>query len=166
MRTKYFILTLLFVQIVLSCNSQQKKVVVVEDVTYEKDEHEVEPPPPSFSLANPLTLKECFFKMCNTEKPKKDSTVYKFLLFETEKCYAIGLYPSAEDSTKKDSAPFEKFYSLSKSDYKNLAWKEVLNKIKSQLKDFTKTKEFENSSLSKAKKITLLFDDEDLISLK
>lgn len=165
MKTSYFILALVFVQLAIACNSQQKKVVIVSDVSYEEKE-QPEPPPPSFSCASSFTLKEYFLKICTTEKPKKDSIAFNFMFWDSENCYAIGLNPSEESTAKKDNAPFSKYYSLSKNEYKNLAWNQVLNKIKSQLKEFSKTKEFENSSLSKAKTITIKFDDGDLISLK
>jgi hypothetical protein len=47
-----------------------------------------------------------------------------------------------------------------------LEWKQVLNKIKSQLNEFVKTEKFKNSSLAKAKDITMRFDDDDLVKLK
>ncbi len=174
MKTSYLILAFIFVQFALACKHQQKKIIV-EDVTIEHvytDVENVEPPPPSVVCLNPLSLKECFIKICRTEKLEKESITYKFILFETENCYSIRLNAITEfkkkvtDSTKKDSTFSVNHYSLSKNEFKNLAWKEVMSKIKSQIKEFAKTKEFEHSSLAKAKAITILFDDGDLISLK
>ena len=169
MKNLLLIITVAFILFTMSCKHQEKKIIF-QDVTvehvFEDTENIEEPPPPSAVCLNPVPLKNCFVKICSTEKPVKDSLRYRFILFETNNCYSIGLKTLGLGSTKKDSTTFDKFYSLSKVEYKNLAWKEVLNKIKFQLKEFCKTTEFENSSLAKAKSITIIFDDRDLLILK
>jgi hypothetical protein len=42
----------------------------------------------------------------------------------------------------------------------------ILNKIKSQIKEFIKEEKFKKSSLAKAEAITIRFDDGDKLKLK
>jgi len=149
------ILTLLIAHLFFACKN--KTEVQVTEITQEElENNSPEPPPPSFSCANSITLQEWFFKLCDTEKTENSIIAYNFALFETDNCYAICL--SSNDRTE--------YYPLSKTEYKNLSWKQVLNKIRLQLKEFTVTEKFRNSSLAKAKAITMQFDDDDLLSLK
>jgi hypothetical protein len=171
MRAQYFILTLFFGHLLLACND--KIETQVEDISITESEGAPEPPPPSFSCSNSVTLQEWFFKLCDAEKPGKTVVAYKFELFETDNCYAIHLIDSIEYkkgeqglARKKDSDTSVNYYPLSKNEYEELEWKQVLNKIKSQLNEFVKTEKFKNSSLAKAKDITMRFDDDDLVKLK
>ena len=144
----------------------------VEDISMTETERAApEPPPPSFSCSNSVTLQEWFFKLCDTEKPRNDVIAYNFGLFETDNCYAIHLIDSNEmddlaAARKEGTGTFFNYYPLSKNEYEALEWKQVLNKIKSQLEEFVNTEKFKNSSLAKAKTITMRFDDGDLLGLK
>ena len=169
----YFTLTVFLIHLVLACND--KTETQVEEITMTETETETapEPPPPSFSCSNSVTLEEWFFKLCDTEKPKKDVIAYNFGLFGSDNCYAIHLVDSIQyEKDKRDTArknepdTSSSYYPLSKSEYEALEWKQVLNKIKSQLEEFVKTERFKNSYLAKAKIITMRFDDGDLLSLK
>jgi hypothetical protein len=175
MRTLCFMLTLFFGHLILACNHntevEMKEVTIVGSVS--ESVPAPEPPPPSFSCSNPVTLQEWFFKFCDTEKPKKDIINYKLELFDTENCYAIHLIgvkeyetENQDSSGKNDPENSDNYYPLSKNEYKELNWKQTLNKIRSQLNEFVKTENFKNSSLAKAKTITILFDDGDLLRLK
>ena len=171
MRTPYFIIILLAGHLILACNG--KTEVKVSDVMVEESKNAPEPPPPSFSCSNSLTLQEWFFKLCDTEKPGKDIIAYNLGLFDTDNCYAIYLIDSNEhakedkvSATKNDYEWPIEYYPLSKTEYKDLKWEQVLNKIKSQLKEYTNTEKFKNSSLAKAKAITIRFDDGDLVKMK
>ena len=171
MRTLHFIITLLAGQLILACNG--KPEVEVRNVMVEKTDSVPEPPPPSFSCSNSMTLQEWFFKLCDEEKPGKDIIAYNFGLFDTDNCYAIYLIDSNEhekedqvSATKNDYEWPIEYYPLSKREYKDLKWDQVLDKIKSQLKEFINTEKFKNSSLAKAKAITIRFDDGDLVRMK
>lgn len=170
MRVLYFIF---LVHLVLACND--KIETQVEEVTITETESKTapEPPPPSFSCSNSVTLQEWFFKLCDTEKPKKDVIAYNFSLFQTDNCYAIHLVDSiqyekddGDTAGKTEPDTSVSYYPLSKSEYEALAWKQVLNKIKSQLEEFIRTERFKNSYLAKAKIITMRLDDGDLLRLK
>jgi hypothetical protein len=97
----------------------------------------------------------------------------EFGFFETDNCYAIYLIGS-EEHEKKDNVSAAKnddeqpaeYYPLSKREYKDLEWKQALNKMKAQLAEFTWTEKFKNSSLAKANAVTIGFDDGDLIKIK
>lgn len=92
MRTLYFIIAILTVQLILSCSGNKKiEATEVTDVTIEETVNAPEPPPPSFSCSSAVTLQEWFFKLCDTEKPRKDTTAYEFGFFETDNCYAVYL---------------------------------------------------------------------------
>ena len=171
MRVLYFILTVFLLDFVLACND--KIETQVEDVSMTETESAPEPPPPSFSCSNSVTLKEWFFKLFDSEKPEKDVIDYSFGLFETDNCYAIHLVDSKEYEKDDPDAARENepdssvnYYPLSKKEYEALEWKQVLNKIKSQLKEFVKTEKYKNSSFAKVKTMTMHFDDGDLLRLK
>jgi hypothetical protein len=146
-------------------------MVKIETIKTNKVEYELEPPPPSFSCTNSITLKEWFFAIVIKEKPVEDSMAYNFVLFGSENCYAIALITSSDFNaiTKEgliDNNLAVKYYSLSKNGFNNFSFKQVLNEIRSQIKEFSKSKEFEESALAKAKSITIRFDDAEYISLK
>ena len=172
MRSLYFILPLFFLSLVLACGD--KIETQVEDISMTETERAApEPPPPSFSCSNSVTLHEWFFKLADAEKPEKDIIAYNFALFQTDSCYAIHLVDSIQykkddrdTAGKNDPDTSVSYYPLSKGEYETLEWKQVLNKIKSQLEEFVKTEKFKNSYLAKAKIITIRFDDSDLLRLK
>jgi len=174
MRTLCFILALFFGHLILACKHNTQ--VQMKDITIGTIAESVvapEPPPPSFSCSNSVTLQEWFFKLCDMEKPEKDIIAYKFELFDTENCYAIHLIDAKEYEKedhdlagKNDSETSDNYYPLTESEYKELDWKQILNKIRSQLTEFVRTEKFKNSSFAKAKTITIRFDDGDLVKLK
>jgi hypothetical protein len=171
MRKLYFIITILSCCLIFSCTS--KKEVELTEVTVEEADRVPEPPPPSFSCSNTVTLQEWFFKLCNTEKPKKDTAAYKFGFFETDSCYAVYLI-SPKDIEKEihvsaiqnDDEQSIEYYPIAKNEYKDLEWKQVLNKMKAQLAEFTKTEKFKNPSLAKANAVIINFGDGEKIRVK
>ena len=171
MRISYFILTASLVHLVFACND--KIETQVEEITMTETETETapEPPPPSFSCSNSGTLREWFFKLCEKAKPEKPVVAYKFELFETGNCYAIHLVDSNEkddhDGAGKNDADISfNYYPLSKNEYEGFEWKQVLDKIKSQVKEFLNTEKFKNSSFAKVKTMTMRFNDSDVLRLK
>jgi hypothetical protein len=174
MRPLNIIVILLVGHILLSCNSKtETKVTDVKLVSVTQTDSVPEPPPPPPPISNFMTLQEWLFKLCDTETPDKSIIAYNFGLFETENGYTIYLIGSKEYdkddqdwATNNDFEPSLKYYPLPTSEYKNLKWEKVLERIKSQLKDFTKTDKFKNSFFAKAKAITTGFDDGDLIKIK
>jgi hypothetical protein len=174
MRSLNIIVILLGGHILLSCNLKtETKVTDVKLVSVTQTDGVPEPPLPPPPISNFMTLQEWLFKMCDTETPDKSIIAYNFGLFETENGYTIYLIGSKEYdkddqdwATNNDFEPSLKYYPLPTSQYKNLEWEKVLERIKYQLKDFTKTEKFKNSFFAKAKAITTGFDDGDLIKIK
>lgn len=161
---------------IFACDQKQKKVIV-SDVTLENvvpDDNFIEPPPPSsLHLSKSMTLKECFLKMCHREQPGPTDTAYNFSLHKTNNRYVVFFIESKahkkiaqERAAKKGSGYLNKYYPLSKNELKDLNWKQAFDKIRSELKEFAKTEQFKNSSLAKAKSITIRFDDAEFLKLK
>ena len=92
-------------------------------------------------------------------RPGHCYAIYLSVLNEHEKDDKVG-------ATKNDDDPSTEYYPLSQSEEKDLKWKQVMNKIKSQIKEYVKTEKFKNSSLAKGKVITMSFDDGDLVRIK
>ena len=116
-----------------------------------------------------MTLENWLFDLCDTESPDKSIIAFNFGLFESEDGYTIYLIGSKEFdeddpdwATNIDFEPEEKYFPLATEDYNHLKWEQVLQKIKTQLEDFSKTDKFKSSFFSKAKAITTGFDDGDL----
>jgi len=174
MRPINFIITFLAGHFLFACDSKTEiKVTDVKLVSVTQTDSIPEPPPPPPPISNFMTLQEWLFKLCDTEKPDKSIIAYNFGLFETEDGYTIYLIGSKEYdkddqdwATNNDFEPSIKYYPLPTNEYKDLKWEKVLDKIKSQLKDFTKTDRFKNSFFAKAKAITTGFDDGDLVKVK
>lgn len=168
------IVILIVGQFVLACNNEIKpKVKKVELVAVIQNDSAPEPPPPPPPISNFMTLQEWLSKICETEKPDKSVIAYNFGLFETENGYTIYLTGSKEYDEddedwvlNDDFKPSLNYYPLPAGEYKSLKWEQVLEKIRVQLKDFTKTNDFKNSFFSKAKAITTGFDDGDLVKIK
>jgi hypothetical protein len=128
---------------------------------------------PALHFSKSLTLKECFLKLCNKEHPEPNDTAYNFGLYQIHKHYVAFFIDSkaykknAEEwMVKKGSEYLDKYYPLSNSEFMYLGWKQVLDKIRSELEKFSKTASFRNSSLAKAKSITIRFDDAVFLKIK
>ena len=170
MTTRLTFLVLLVVQLFISCENNKGKVIV-KDVTLEEIVQEEPEPPSSFSCINPMTLKEWFYKICDTEKSEYLDINFNLLIFETDNCYGIGLKNVTK--TTLDSSPtianpkteFE-YSAVSKTSYKGLNLTQVIKKIESQLTEFSETPEFKLSPIAKANHITIKFNDKTTINLK
>lgn len=174
MRVINFMFALLVGSLNLACKDKtEEKATKVELISISQTDTPREPPPPSPPISNFMTLQEWLVRICDTERPDKSIIAYNFGLFETENGYTIYLTGSKEyDKNDSDWAINDDFqpslpnYPLPSKDYKNLKWKQVLDKVKSQLNDFTKTDNFKNSFFAKATAITAGFDDGDLVRIK
>ena len=135
-----------------------------------------EPPPPlDISCSHPVSLQEWFIQVCKTEKPDKADSVakYHFVLYDKEDCYLICLvkskdYPwvDPQQPQKPGNKPLPEFSSLSKTEYKDLPWEKVLEKVTKQLGEFVMIPEYRNSALAKAKSIVIQFDNESMLRLQ
>jgi hypothetical protein len=164
-----FIFILLIINLLMTCNRKtdvEKEEVEVIHVVVQSEEDCPEPPPPGFT-SQFKTVQEWLFNICDTDKPGKSITTYNFGLFEVEEDYIVfivglntyntGQYSSA---TRIDFAPSSMYFSLPKSEYKNLNREHVLERLTTQLKDFTKTDTFRHSFFALATSLTTDFKGE------
>jgi hypothetical protein len=171
MKSRYLFITLFIVQFFVSCDHFEKHVKKVEVVVEDSElvqidgERVFEPPPPGNTLPKPVTLQEWFSGICDTVKPASPTTTYQFVLLQTDSIYLITLFDRTPlENTKKLS--MANYATLSKTEYKNMDIQQALGKIKSQLKEFSKSDTFRNSSLAKIGGITIRFSDQEVVQLK
>lgn len=174
MKHRYFKISLVIISILYACKDKtndNKIEVKLVSIGIVDTPPPVPPPPPPIS--NTMTFNDWLVKISQTETPEKTIVAYNFGLFETENGYTVYLIGSKEfDKDDSDWAlnhdfePKLKYYPLPEKIYKSLKWEEVLMKVKSQLIDFKKSFHFKKSFFSKAKAITVGFDDGDLERIK
>jgi len=163
----YFIL-LIVTTTSVACNNistvSQRKQLIVTDTNFEV-------PPPSMSLLKTpsQTLEKWFNKLCDTTLKSSDAIVYQFGFFEmtNQDYYALYLFDLAEYKRDgRDESPTVKYYLIDRVPYKGLDWHKVLELMRKQLLELSKNEKFKSSSISKAKSITIRFDDLELLKLK
>lgn len=155
----------------MNCNQKdeynESEIKKVEVVLI--DEVDEEPSPPPEILSSFKTLQEWLFNVCEKENPKTKIATYQFGLSESPGDYmlfVVGLntYEKNENHliTNIVFEPSDMYFQLPKNEYENLDRAQVLDKIKSQLKDFTKTQKFKASFFAQAKSIKTSFDDDEI----
>jgi hypothetical protein len=164
MRVQNFIILLVFSSLLMACSQKTKtesgKVEVKEVILYDYHVDDEVPPPPPDLTSNFKTLQEWLASICDGKKPNKSIANYEFGLFESPDDYTIFLvginrYNKGDTSyTRIEFEPSSMYFQLPKGEYKNLSRDELLNRLISQLKDFTGTKKFKTSFFTEADKIT------------
>jgi hypothetical protein len=155
----------------------KSKKINVSDVSFESikpDTDFIEPPPlPPLHFSKSMTLKECFLALSNNENPELSDTSYHFSVYQIYNQYVAFFIESKaykknaqEWKAKKGSQYLDKYYPLSNSEFKDLGWKQVIDKVRSELHEFIKTEAFKNSSLARAKSLTIRFDDAVFLKIK
>jgi hypothetical protein len=131
---------------------------------------DVGPPPPDFTSSFE-TLQEWLFSICDEEQPQKSIETYKFGLFEGEEDYTVSLVGTnkyQEDRNRLviniDFEPEDTYFNLPDKEYKSLKREQVLERLTTQLKEFTKTDKFLHSFLAKANAITTEWNGETVWS--
>ena len=159
-----FIIISLVASLSTSCTQKKKtesgKVEVKEVTLYDYQvDDDVEPPPPNLT-SNFKNLQEWLVNICDDKKPNKSIADYEFGLFESPDDYTIFLvginrYKKGDTSyTRIEFEPTNMYFPLPKGEYKNLNRDKLLNRLISQLKEFTETKKFKDSFFTDADKIT------------
>lgn len=120
-----------------------------------------------------MTIKNWLQDIIQTEKPSTSIVAYNFGIFETERGYTLYLIGSEEfdddDSdwaTNEDFTPKEKYLNLLQEEFRGLEWKQALDKVEKQIRDFLNSEENKGSFLAKAQAVTTGFDDGDLVRVK
>lgn len=161
----------------VACNLKTKTKIVVSEVTYEDiastDSFVEPPPPPVLHFSQSLTLQDCFVKICQHEQPNPFDTTYRLGLYKIFNSYVIFFIESKafqknakEWVTKKGSDYLDKYYPVTLKEEIDSNWEFKIEKIRSALKEFSKTETFKASSLAKAKSIKVIFDDAQVLPLK
>lgn len=140
--------------------------VVIQHISFEHIEEDVEPPPPHFT-SKFKTLQDWLFNICENDKPKKSIAEFRVNFFESSGEYTLFLigvntYKEGKNRsiTRIEFEPSNMYFNLPKSDYKNLNRQQLQDKVTFQLKDFTETETFKTSFLTKANVITIGFSGE------
>ena len=116
-----------------------------------------------------MELVQWLTNICKSETPDKTIVAFYFGIYQTVEGYEMYLSGSKEYSdcdndwaSGSDFVPREKYLALDITQYKNLEWQDLLEKVKKELMDFKKTEMFESSFFNVAKAIAVGFDDGDL----
>ena len=172
MRLQNIIFISLFASLIIACSQKTKnesRNVQIKEVTLYDIVDDVEPPPPDLT-SNFKTLQDWLLSICYDRKPKKSIANYEFGLFESADDYTLFLiginkYTEGDTSyTRIEFEPLNMYFPLPKSEYKNLKRDELLNRLISQLKQFTKTEQFKSSFFVNADKITFASNGETIWS--
>lgn len=154
------LLLCLITALITSCEQHGK--VIVENIVITESEEEVDPPVDE-QISHFKTLQDWLVNVCDSSKSTKNIEKFKFGLFEgkdEKTIYLVGTntYKEGEhnSSTRIEFEPAHKYLLLPKAEYNNLSHEELVNKLTTQLKDFTNTNTFQNSFLNKAN--TVLFE--------
>lgn len=134
----------------------QSKSIKIEHIHIEEYADEVPPPPPHLN-SNFKSLQDWLFSVCDSKKPEVLISNYTLGFFESlddHVLFLVGLNRHG-DTNRIDFQPSDMYFQLPKSEYKNLTREELMNKLASELKDFTGTKKFKSSFLAQANSITL-----------
>ncbi len=163
----YFIL-LIVTNTSVACNNistvSQRKQEIVTDTTFEV-------PPPSMSILKTpsQTLEKWFNRLCDTTLESSEAIIYQFGFFEmtNQDYYALYLFDLEKYKRGgRGESPTIKYFLIDRVPYKGLDWHKVLELMRKQLLELSKNEKFKSSSISKAKSITIRFDDLELLKLK
>ncbi len=140
----------------LSQKTNGSRKFIVQDVSFEVIEDEIEPPPPRL-ISRFKTLQDWLLNICNNDNPKKSITKYKFGLFESPNDYTlilVGVNTYVEGKnrsvTRIEFQPINMYFKLPEKVYKNLNRDQLIDELNSQLKDFASTEKFKASFFTKA----------------
>jgi hypothetical protein len=133
--------------------------MVVKHVVFTKTVDTPTPPPPDLK-SEFKSLQDWLVNICSTEKPKKLIKKYDIGLFESTNDYTLALtgenkYEEGNNHsvTRIEFTPKHAFFKLPEAFYKNLSREQVIEKLITQLKDFTHTKDFKTSFFTQANEI-------------
>ncbi len=155
----------------MACSQKIKTdPVQVKEISIYDVEDDVSPPPPDL-ISEFKTLQDWLFDVCKNNKPEKSIAKYKFGLFESQDEHTIFLagvntYDEGKDHSRIriEFEPSNMYFKLPKGEFDNLDRRHLLEKLASQLTDFTKTEKFKNSFLSKASAIVFVSNGQTIWS--
>jgi hypothetical protein len=140
-------------------NENDSGKVIMQHGSFEVVVDVIEPPPP-YLVSKFKTLQDWLFNICDNDSPGKAIAEYKISLFESpndytlvlagENTYNEGKYRSV---TRIEFEPANMYFKLPENYFKNLNKQQLLDKLTSELKNFTATQKFKTSFFTKAKAI-------------
>jgi hypothetical protein len=165
----------LFIILPFMAEAQQPKKntenIRVQRMQFTETEDDPETPPPPYLPSRFKTPQEWLINLYQTEKPKKTISRYNIDLYESEGSYMLGLtgvntYVEGNNhtATRTEFSPKESYFALPQSYFKNLSREQVLSKITSELKSFSRTTAFKTSYFSQADKIVFQSNGETIWS--
>src|SRR5688572_10701485 len=146
--------------------------IVIEDIYHEEEHTPPPPPPPLQQLPRPTTLEEWFYLFSEKEKPAKSFVDYSFGYWEHgTDLFVLNVAPVTVEvidgsPSEEDLSRAIRYYPVFRKEYKGLDWRQVLHKMKSQLKEYSGTERFRKSALANATAVTMKFDDGEEVRLK
>ena len=133
--------------------------LIRKELTFTQTREDV-PSPPLHLKTKFKTINDWLSSICRLSKPAKYISDFQFGLFESTNDYTLFLVGQNTYDTGKSHSeirnefqPRDMYNKLRKSEFQNLTRDQLLNKLTSQLKDFSKTDEFKNSFFTKSDKV-------------
>lgn len=146
----------------MSChqdNGNIEKKTVVQHISFEQSEEDIEPPPPKFSTTY-KSVEEWLTDICTNEKNPKAISNYNIGLFELQDGYVLFLVGTNDyeidkthSETHNDFMPANMYFKIPKTYYDHLTREALLQKLVLDLTNFTKTNTFKNSFLTQSNQI-------------
>jgi len=164
MRVLQYIIILSIGQFVMACNNKKdvsdQDQHEVQHVFIKSEEDVTEPAPPGFTTRF-KNLQEWLVNICENEKPPKPIATFRFGLFQGQDEYILCLtgtntYEVSADhtATRIEFSPKDMYFILPKAAYQNVEREKILERLTTQLKEFTESNTFKQSFLSGATSIT------------
>jgi hypothetical protein len=131
------------------------KRIIVEHIRLESSEEDVGPPPPDLAVRY-NSIDEWMCIVCDAEEPLKAIECYAFGLFESQVSTVVCLVGVNyyDNHTAINFQPSNMYCPLPK-EYSGLDRDGISHKLAEELEEFTKTKKFELSFLSRSQKMIL-----------
>jgi len=114
-------------------------------------------PPPATINTNFNTLQDWLVNICNSENPRQFISKYEMGYFESPNEYVVYLIGKNqyENEEKIDFKPLNTYFLLPQKEYGKLSREQLLNRLRTEIVEFTKTNKFKESFLAKADSISL-----------
>ena len=160
MRVQNYIAILLLTSLFMACGQKTKNELANVEVKEERSVEIVDDVSPPGSLtSNFKTIQDWLIHTCNDEHPKNAISMYEFGFFESKDEYTVYLvginkYDRGDTTyTRIEFEPSNMYFRLPESDYNNLTRDDLLARLLSHLKDFTRTQKFKTSFFANADSI-------------
>lgn len=149
---------------------KQKPKLIIEKIQTQMTEEPVSPPPPNL-VSNFTTIGDWLANLCRNNKTEDKVTEYRFHLFESvgNNVLAVAGVEIHQDEkynwvTRIVHEPENNYFILPDQYFGSLAHQQMLEKLTTELKEFTYTDLFQTSFFAKA--MAVVFDRNGVIIWK